>query len=105
MSSGGETEKTPSKPQLKELMDTLYHKVADKWKTIGLYLEIPKGKLAGIAEKYRDDPHNCLIAMLETWLERVQPPATWATIIDAIEFLGEQQLGKELRDKYIDSTH
>ena len=40
-----------SKPQLKDLMDALYHKVADKWRTIGLYLEIPKGKLSGTAEK------------------------------------------------------
>ena len=81
-------------------MDALYHKVADKWRTIGLYLEIPKGKLAGIAEKNQRDPHNCLVEMLETWLEQVNPPATWAAIIEAVEFLGEEQLGKELREKY-----
>ena len=51
----------PNKPQLKDLMDALYHKVADKWRTIGVYLEIPKGKLAGIAEKCCDDPHSCLV--------------------------------------------
>ena len=61
------------------------------------YLEIPKGKLAGILEKYRGDSQKCLVEMLETWLERVDPPATWAAIIDAVEFLGEEQLGKELR--------
>ena len=32
--------------------------------------------------------------MLETWLERVDPPTTWATIIEAVEFLGEEQLGE-----------
>ena len=85
---------------LKDLIDALYHKVTDKWKVIGLYLEIPKGKLAGIAEKHQRDPHSCLVEMLETWLERVQPPVTWAAIIEAVEFLGEEQLGKELRDKY-----
>ena len=95
------TEGTPSKPKIKDLMDGLYHKVADKWKTIGLYLEIPKGKLAGIAEKCRDNPHRCLVEMLETWLERVHPPVTWTAIIEAVEFLGEEQLGEELRDKYI----
>ena len=100
LSSGGETERTTIKPQLKDLMDALYHKVADKWRTIGLYLEIPKGKLAGIAEKCRDDPHSCIVAMLETWLERVQPPATLAAIVDAVVFLGEEQLGRELREKY-----
>ena len=80
-------------------MDALYHKVADKWKIIGVLLEMPKGKLASIAEKHRD-PQNCLLEMLEIWLERVDPPPTWAAIIEAVEFLGEEQLGKTLRDKY-----
>ena len=81
-------------------MDALYHKVADKWRTIGLYLEIPKGKLAGIAEKCRDDLYSCLVEVLETWLEQLHPPPTWTAIIEAVEFLGEEQLGKELREKY-----
>ena len=63
-------------------------------------MEIPKGKLSGIAAKYRDDPHSCLVMMLETWLEQVDSPATWAAIVVAVEFLGEEQLGKELREKY-----
>ena len=99
-SSGEGAERTPSKPQLRDLMDALYHKVADRWRTIGLYLEIPKGKLAGIAANCRDNPQNCLLAMLEIWVERVNPPATWAAIIEAVEFLGDEQLGKELRKKY-----
>ena len=82
-------------------MNTLYHKVADKWKMIGRYLEIPSGKLAGITEKYPHDPHSCLVEMLEIWLEQVHPLPTWTAIIEAVEFLGESLLGKELRDKYI----
>ena len=100
LSSGGRAETKPTEPELKDLMNALYHKVADKWKMIGVLLEIPKGKLASIAEKYRGDPHKCLVEMLETWLERVDPPATWAAMIDAVEFLGEEQLGEKLRDKY-----
>ena len=99
--SGGVTGSAPSKPRLKDLMDALYHKVADKWKAVGVLLEIPKGTLAGIAEKYQHDPHKCLLEMLETWLERIHPPASWATIIEAVEFLGEEQLGRELRDRHM----
>ena len=91
---------TANTPQLKDLMDALYHKVADKWKMIGIRLSIPKGKLAGITDKYPHDPHRCLIEMLEIWLEKVHPPPTWTAIIEAVEFLGEGQLGKELREKY-----
>ena len=82
--SGGETKKAPTKPVLKDLMDALYHEVADKWKAIGVLLEIPKGTLASIAEKSQHDPHKCLLEMLETWLERIHPPASWATIIEAV---------------------
>ena len=99
--SGGGTERRPSdKPVLKDLTDALYHKVADKWKVMGVLIEIPKGTLSGIAEKYQNNPHSCLVEMLGIWLERVYPPPTWTAIIEAIEFLGEEQLGKELRDKY-----
>ena len=94
-----------SKPLLNKLTDALYHKVADRWKVIGVLIEIPKGTLSGIAKKCRDDPQNCLVEMLGIWLERVYPPPTWAAIIEAVEFLGEEQLGKELRDKYCPTGH
>ena len=71
-------------------MDALYHKVADRWKMIGVRLDIPMGKLVGIAEKFQRDPHICLVKMLETWLEWVD---------SAVEFLGEH-LGRELRKNY-----
>ena len=63
------------------------------------------GKLAGIAEKFQRDPHICLLDMIETWLKRVNPPPTWVAIIEAVEFLGEEQLGKELREKYLHGEH
>ena len=83
---------------MKDLMATLYHKVADKWKVIGVHLKI--SNLTSIATKHHDDPHLCLLEMLEVWLKRVDPPPTWLAIIEAVEFLGEQQLGRELRMKY-----
>ena len=89
-----------SKPVLKELTNALYHKVANKWKVIGVLLEIPKGTLSGIGEKCRDDPQSCLVEMFGMWLEQTYPPPTWTAIIEAVEFLEEKRLGKELRDKY-----
>ena len=100
-SSDGGTENATSKPQLKDLMEALYNNVADKWKIIGVLIEIPKGTLAGIAEKCQHDPHKCLLEMLEVWLQRIHPPSSWAAIVDAVEFLGEEKLGRELRDKHI----
>jgi len=94
-----------SEPVLKDLMNALYHKVANKWKVIGIHLEIPRGTLSGIADKCRDDPQSCLVEMLGMWLEQASPPPTWVAIIEAVEFLGEKQLGKELRDKYCQIIH
>ena len=99
-SSDGKDKGTPNTPVLRDLMHALYHKVADKWKAIGVLLEIPKGRLASIAEMCQRDPHKCLLEMMETWLERIHPPASWESIAEAVEFLGEEQLGKELRDKH-----
>ena len=85
-------------------MDALYLKVADKWKSIGIRLKIPIGKLKATEEKCKNDPHTCLVEMLEMWLEQLDPPATWTAVIEAVEFLGHEQLGKELRKKYVPST-
>ena len=101
LSSGGGTDSKATKPQLRDLMDALYHKVADKWKMIGVLIEIPKGTLAAIAERCQHDPHRCLMEMLEVWLERVYPAASWTTMVEAVEFLGEEQLGRKLTDRYI----
>ena len=90
------------KPELIDLTDALYHKVADKWKMLGVRLRIPEGRLDNI-EINRRDPCNCLLELLQTWLKLVHPPPTWAAIIDAVEFLGEEQLGRQLREKYISS--
>ena len=88
-------------PDLKDLMDALYHMVADKWEPIGIYLHLSMATLRAIAAERQHDPHKCLIGMLEVWLKRVDPPPTWSAIIEAVEFLGEEQLARELKEKYI----
>lgn len=79
-------------------MDALYHTMANRWKAIGVQLEI--SNLETIETKHRGDPQDCLLGMLGTWLKRVDPPPTWSAVIKAVEFLGEEQLGKELKEKY-----
>ena len=89
---------TAPRPDMKDLMDALYHKKANQWKEIGIQLNI--SNLSNIETKCRD-PKPCLLEMLEVWLKRVDPPPTWSDIIAAVEFLGDEQLGKELREKYL----
>ena len=86
---------------MKDLMDALYHTVADKWELIGIYLHLPMATMKAITTEHQRDPHKCLIGMLEVWLKRMHPPPTWSAVVEAVEFLGEEQLGRELREKYI----
>lgn len=91
-----------SQPELKDLMDALYNQVEDKWMILGVQLGISHGSLKSIEANRQRDPQNCLLEVLEMWLQQVDPPPTWAAIIDAVEFIGKKQLGKDLRHKYHD---
>ena len=67
--------------------------------TLGVHLGISKPKLNSIETSFQHNPERCLLEMLDTWLQqRVDP--TWAAIIDAIDSLGNKQLGRELKEKH-----
>ena len=71
------------------------------WQTSGnLLVSTSMATLKAIAEERQHDPHKCLLGMLEVWLKRVDPPPTWSAIIEAVEFLGEEHLARELKEKY-----
>ena len=88
-------------PELRDLLDALQQKVACKWKTLGVFLKIPTGRLDNIEAKHHD-PEDCLREMLQVWLKQMHTPPTWASIINALDSdsLEEQRLAKELREKY-----
>ena len=92
------------KPTQKQLLQQLYNTVSDKWRPIGIYLEIPEAQLKTINAHHRGDPQECLMAMLtEKWLPRVSPPATWQDIAEAVEFVGYPDVAQKLRDKFCKS--
>ena len=89
------------KPIQKQLLQQLYNTVSDKWRPIGIYLEIPDAQLNAIDEKHRGDPQKCLITMLnEKWLPRVSQPATWQDLAEAVEFVGYPDVALKLRNKF-----
>ena len=89
-------------PELKDLLDALQHKVAHKWKRLGVFLKISTGRLDNI-EADHHNTQDCLQEMLQVWLKQVHPPPTWASIINALDSdsLEEQRLAGELREKWI----
>lgn len=83
-------------------MSALYHtSVPNSWKILGVMLKLPLGPLNSIAAKYQQDPQKCMMAMFELWLKRLDPPPTWDAVIEAVQFLGEEKLALELREKHI----
>ena len=86
----------PTKPKLKDLTSAL-NKVASGWKRLGVNLEISNT----IAADYPHKSEDGLLEMLKEWLkQQVDPPPSWANIVDAVESLEDMQLGRELREKY-----
>lgn len=99
-STSGQREHLPNfgKPELRDLIDALYYKVDNEWKILCIRLGMGE-KVDSIEENFKDSK-KCLLEVLRMWLKQVNPPPTWAAIIDFVEFLGEKQLGRELREKY-----
>ena len=88
------------KPELKDLTGAL-NKVACEWKRLGVRLKIPVTTLDTIAADHSHKSQDCLLEMLREWLkQQVDPPPSWANIVDAVESLEDMQLGRELREKY-----
>ena len=80
-------------------LEALLHTVAYKWKYLGIYLHLPMATLNTIATEHQYDDHKCLTEMLEVWLKRVGHFPFRSAIVEAMEFLGEEQLARELREK------
>ena len=87
------------KPQLKDLIREL-RRVANQWEDIGIVLDIEDGELKQIKSDNAVDSRACLREMLRVWLSHVDPPPSWSTLAEALEFLGEESLAAYLRTKY-----
>ena len=87
------------KPTLKDLMRELKMKAAD-WEDIGVELEVDDGTLKQIKTDNPGDSKSCLRELLRKWLSRVDPQPSWASIVEAIEGIGDEELASKLKSKY-----
>ena len=82
-------------------MEILYNtQVPANWKLFGVMLKIQLSFLNNIATKYPQSPGNCLLEVLERWLNKVNPPPSWKALIEALQILGEEKLALELETKH-----
>ena len=86
-------------PTLKALLREL-RSVAIDWEDIGILLQIDEGILRCIKGDNISDTMPCFREMCKIWLKRVDPPPSWSAVVEALEFLGHDNLASNLRSKY-----
>ena len=71
----------------------------DKWKKVGLELDIQQDQLNTISERCNGDPILCYSEVFTAW-EKMTDPAdfTWATIVEALEspIVEENKLARDI---------
>ena len=69
----------------------------DKWRIVGLELEIEQHQLNTITHQ---DAIQCYIEVFSIWQRKADPPFTWATIIDTLRspIVRENALAQEIED-------
>ena len=90
-------------PEYLDLLNKVAARARDKWRMMGLQLNIPMDQLNSMTAT---DPISCYADVFNWWQRNGSPPYTWATIIDALRapIVGEVQLAHELEKWLIHST-
>ena len=84
-------------------MRELRAKAAD-WEDIGVELQMNDGELKQIKQDNSNDSKSCLRELFRKWLTRVSPEPSWTAIADAVEHLGDEDLARTLRTKYVTTS-
>ena len=84
-------------PRHPDLLNKVAARARDKWRNMGLQLNIPTDQLNSMTAT---DPISCYADVFNWWQRNGSPPYTWATIIDALRAskVGEVQLACELEE-------
>ena len=84
-----------------DLLNKVAVKTPQKWKEIGLQLQVSHADIEAISMG-NQTPILCFSKVFEKWRTKESPPYTWGTIIDALRapIVDEVQLANELVKLY-----
>ena len=88
-------------PSFISLLRELSDAVSSDWEDIGLLLKLTRGSLRVIKVDFPNDAKKCFREMIKLWLDQIDPPPSWAAIIEAINILGYEPLVEDLRKKFL----
>ena len=92
----------PATPTVKELSNAL-DSVVD-WHSLGVKLGLEDHELRTIEQNYRGDNERCKHEMLSRWL-RSGKLATWKSVADALQLMGEHTVALKILNKYCISSN
>ena len=72
-----------SRPTVKDLYEKITPNFAVHWKTLGVFLGVPKGELDAIEYNFFRNCQECCNRMLVLWLD-TDSNASWKNIHDAV---------------------
>ena len=72
----------------------------NRWKFFGVMLKFKLSYLETVATECNQRPEDCLMKVLERWLNRVNPPPSWSMLIEALQTVGEEAIAFELKKKH-----
>ena len=81
-------------------LSTLLKDVVPDWYMFGQSLEIPTGDLKALRDEKGSD--QCFSQMMDEWMEGEH--ATFETLIEALEHVGNGRLAREVKETYLTST-
>ena len=70
-------------PKMRDLLKRVARRAIDKWRVLGLELNIPYHQLLSI-ERDERYPDLCFVEVFNIWKRNSDPPFTWATIVEAL---------------------
>ena len=94
------TDPLQSAPEIKDLLNKVAVRANDKWKSVGLQLDMELPELNTIEDKHNKEANLCYAELFRLWKNNGDPSYTWATIIDALKapLVGEAKLATELQE-------
>ena len=71
----------------------------DKWKFVGIQLNIEDAELNSIESLWRND-QRCFMEVFDLWRRKGSPPYTWTTIIDILKTpsVCEEKVARDLEE-------
>ena len=85
-------------------MENVASAIPDKWRKIGIGLDLPPARLNAIDTHRRGDPHDCFVDVFDHWMNQPTPqrPFCWRTVITVLQspLISEVTLARKLRQKF-----